>query len=217
MCDVNPSGNVNSQIIHAPSLRSRVKFISQIMDKKWASCQITGDYRGDTWTSSLTLGNPDIVNGTGVAVMHYLKSITPGLAMGAELAYQANPQIPGGHIAVASLASRLNIDDNSTLAATLGNSGQLHASYYQKCSDELQMGVELEANLRMKECTATIGYEIDLPKADLLVRASVDSDMNVKSVLEKKLKPLPFTLALAGSLNHKEAKYAFGCGLIIGE
>jgi len=34
MCDVNPSGNVNSQIIHAPSLRSRVKFISQIMDKK---------------------------------------------------------------------------------------------------------------------------------------------------------------------------------------
>ena len=46
------------------------------------------DYKGDTWTGSLTLGNPDIVNGTGVGVLHYLKSVTPKVALGAELAYQ---------------------------------------------------------------------------------------------------------------------------------
>lgn len=217
MAEVDPSGNMNANIIHAPSARSRLKLISQIMEKRFVSTQMTADYKGDSWTTSLTLGNPDLVNGSGVGVLHYLKSVTPKLALGAELAYQASPQLPGGHVAVGSLASRLSLDQDASLSATIGNSGQIHATYWQKCSDQLQMGVELEANLRMKEATATIGYEVELPKADLLVKACVDSDMNVKSVLEKKLKPLPFTLALGGHLNHKESKYMFGCGLIIGE
>jgi len=217
LADIDPSGNMNAQIIHGPTDRTRLKFMSQIMKKKWEGVQMSADYKGDTWTSSLTLANPDIVNGSGVGVLHYLKSVTPNLALGAELAYQAMPQLPGGHVAVASLASRLSFGEDANLAATVGNSGQLHASYWQKCSDQLQMGVEFEANLRSKEATATIGYEVDLPKANMLVRASVDSNMNVKSTLEKKLRPLPFSLALCGMLNHQEAKYQFGCGVFIGE
>ena len=120
-------------------------------------------------------------------------------------------------MAVASLAGRYNLGEDASLAATLGNSGQVHATYWQKCSDQLQMGVEFEANLRMQEASATIGYEVSLPKADMTLRASADTNMTVKSVLEKKLPPLPFTLALCGLLNHKEAKYQFGCGFIIGE
>ena len=87
----------------------------------------------------------------------FYSKVTPNLALGAELAYQAMPQLPGGHVAVASLASRLSFGEDANLAATVGNSGQLHASYWQKCSDQLQMGVEFEANLRSKEATATIG------------------------------------------------------------
>ena len=217
MAELDPSGNLNANIIHAPTDRTRVKFISRIMDKRWTSTQMTADYKADTWSSSLTLANPDIVNGSGVSVLHYLKSITPNLAMGAELAYQASPQLPGGHVAVGSIASRLKLADDAALAATVGNSGQVHATYWQKCSDQLQMGVELEANLRMKEATTTIGYEVDLSKAKMMVRGSVDSNWNVRSTLEKKLTPMPFTLALCGALNHSEAKYQFGCGLIIGE
>jgi mitochondrial import receptor subunit TOM40 len=216
MADVDPEGNLNANIIHAPTDRTRVKFISQIQQGKWASTQMTADYKADSWTSSLTLGNPDIVNGSGVAVVHYLRSVTRNLALGAELAYQASPQLPGGHVAVASLASRLSLDTDSTLAATLGNAGQIHGSFWQKCSDQLQMGVEIEANLRMKEVSASIAYEVDLPKANLLVRGSVDSNMIVRSVVEKKLVPFPFTLALCGLLNHKKSQYQFGCGLIIG-
>ena len=67
------------------------------------------------------------------------------------------PQLPGGHVAVASLASRLSFGEDANLAATIGNSGALHASYWQKCSEQLQMGVELDANLRSKEASATIG------------------------------------------------------------
>jgi len=215
MADIDPSGNMNANIMHAPTERSRIKCISQIQDGKFASTQATMDYKANTWTTSLTLGNPDIVNGTGVGVLHYLKSITPNVALGAELAYQATPQLPGGHIAVMSLASRYQNED-CALAATFGNSGQLHATFYQKCSDSLQMGVECEANIRSKEISTSVAYEVDLPKANVLARGSIDTNGVVKAVLEKKLMPLPFTLALCGMLNHKKPQYQFGVGLIIG-
>lgn len=54
----------------------------------------------------MTVANPDLLNGTGVGVLHYLQSITTNLALGAELAYQAGPQIPGGEIAILSAAAR---------------------------------------------------------------------------------------------------------------
>ena len=76
LADIDPSGNMNAQIIHGPTDRTRLKFMSQIMKKKWEGVQMSADYKGDTWTSSLTLANPDIVNGSGVGVLHYLKSVS---------------------------------------------------------------------------------------------------------------------------------------------
>ena len=49
---------------------------------------MTADYKGDAYTTSLTLGNPDLIHGSGVGVVHYLRTVTPWLALGAELAYQ---------------------------------------------------------------------------------------------------------------------------------
>ena len=215
--EIDPSGNLNGHVVHAPTERTRFKFISAIQDKKWVSTQITTEYKGDAWSGALTLGNPDLVNGTGVSVLHYLRSVTKKLALGAELAYQATPQMPGGHVAVGSLATRINFDEDSSLAATFGNSGQVHATYWQKCSEQLQMGVELEANLKMKEASTAIGYEVTMPKGSLTVRGAVDSNLVVRSVLEKKLLPLPFTMMLSGMLNHSKQQYQFGCGLVIGE
>ncbi len=138
LADVDPSGNLNANVVHALTDRVRTKAIAQIQQGKWQSAQFTGDYKGDLFTASLTLGNPDLIHGTGVAVAHFLRSVTRRLALGAELAYQASPQLPGNHIAVVSFAARY-ADDDMALAATLGNSGGLHATYYQKCSQNLQV------------------------------------------------------------------------------
>lgn len=92
----------------------------------------------------------------------------------------------------------------------------MHACYHHKCSDQLQIGVELETNFKMQDSVATIGYQIDLPKADLMFRGMVDSNWNVGAVLEKKLQPLPFSFALSGLLNHSKNQFRLGCGLIIG-
>ena len=69
--------------------------MAQIAESKWKSLQLTTDYKGEDFTASLTMGNPDFLGGTGMGILHYLQTVTPKLALGAELAYQAAPQIPG--------------------------------------------------------------------------------------------------------------------------
>ena len=71
--------------------------MAQIAESKWKSLQLTTDYKGEDFTASLTMGNPDFLGGTGMGILHYLQSVTPKLALGAELAYQAAPQIPGNN------------------------------------------------------------------------------------------------------------------------
>ena len=123
--------------------------------------------------------------------------------------------IPGGHIGVLSVVGRYTGSD-CTVSTTVSNSGALHACYYQKCSQDLSVGAELETNLRMGESRATVGYKVEIPRAGLNFKGSVNSDWEVTAVMEKKLLPLPFTLALCSLINHKKSSFQFGCGLIIG-
>jgi len=48
--------------------------------------------------------------------------------------------------------------------------GAVHLCYYQKAGESMQWGVEMEGSLRTQECTATVGYQIDLPKSNLTFR-----------------------------------------------
>lgn len=48
---------------------------------------------------------------------------------------------------------------NWNLSASVGGSG-LHLCYYQKASDQVQMGVELETNIRAMESVASFGYQV---------------------------------------------------------
>lgn len=160
--------------------------------------------------------------------------------MGAELAYQYGNNVPGGQITVLSAVGRYSTKDY-TWSGTLGPGG-IHICYYQKASDQLQIGVEVETSLRMQESTATIGYQVEIPKADLIFRGicymiaiirlktsikfyyelnyfvvgSFDSNWTVSGVLEKRLQPMPFSFALSGRLSHAKNQFRLGCGLIIG-
>jgi len=213
--DIDMSGNLQANIIHAPTEKLRCKMTTMIQQSKWQAAQFTGDYKGSDYTASLTLGNPDLISGSGVMVAHYFQNITSKLAMGAELAYQVSPQIPGGHIGVLSAAGRYSGADYS-LSTTIGNAGSVHACYYQKCSDELQVGAEIETNIRMQESKATVGYQLDLPRAGLSFRGAVNSNWEVTAVMEKKLLPIPFTLALCGMMNHPKNQFQMGVGLFVG-
>lgn len=60
---------------------------------------------------------------------------------------------------------------DAVMSGTLGLGG-IHLCYHQKASEQLQLAVELETNFRMQESVASIGYQVDLPKADLTFRGS---------------------------------------------
>ncbi|EDW49392.1 mitochondrial import receptor subunit TOM40 homolog 1 [Drosophila sechellia] len=212
--DIDPAGNLNANVIHQFSARLRCKFASQIQDSKVVATQLTTDYRGNDYTLSLTVANPSIFTNSGVVVGQYLQSVTPDLALGSELAYQFGPNVPGRQIAIMSVVGRYTAG-NSVWSGTLGQSG-LHVCYYQKASEQLQIGAEVETSLRMQESVATLAYQIDLPKANLVFRGGIDSNWQIFGVLEKRLAPLPFTLALSGRMNHVKNNFRLGCGLMIG-
>lgn len=212
--DIDPAGNLNANIIHQLAHNVRCKFASQIQNNKVTAAQLSTDYKGQDFTASLTVGNPNIINNSGVLVAHYLQSVTNRLALGGELAYQYGPAVPGGQIAIMSAAARY-ASELSTWSGTIGLAG-IHLCYYQRASEQLQLGVEVETNFRMQEAVATLGYQVDLPKQELVFRGMVDTNWTVSAVLEKKLQPLPFTFALSGILNHTKNQFRLGCGLIIG-
>jgi mitochondrial import receptor subunit TOM40 len=212
--DIDPSGNLNANIIHQITPNLKMKFVSQIQQEKVTALQVTSDYKGSNYTASLTLGNPNILNGSGVIVAHFLQSVTSKLSLGGELAYQYGPAVPGNAIAVMAAAARYQ-SGTSIVSGTLGLAG-VHLCYYQKASEQLQIGAEIETNFRMQEAVASVGYQVDLPKADLVFRGMLDTNWTVSAVLEKKLQPLPFSFALSGVLNHKKDQFKLGVGIIIG-
>lgn len=59
--------------------------------------------------------------------------------------------------------------ENVQVSGTVGVSG-VHLCYYQRASKQLQIGVELEANHRMQESVASIGYQVDLPKSEVVFK-----------------------------------------------
>ena len=46
------------------------------------------------------------VRSAGICVLQHLARVTRNLDIGAELLYQANPMMPGGHIGITSFAAR---------------------------------------------------------------------------------------------------------------
>lgn len=212
--DIDPTGNLNATIIHQIQPKLSAKFGAQVQNSKFQVGQLTLNYKGSDYTASMTVANPDIINSSGVVVLHYLQAVTSRLALGTELAYQKGPAVPGGEIALLSAAAKYSTE-NYQVSGTLGVSG-VHLCYYQKASKQLQIGVELEANNRIQESVASIGYQVDLPKSEVVFKGHIDSNWSVGAVLEKKLSPLPFTLAISGLMNHQKNNFRLGVGVLIG-
>ncbi|KAJ6651824.1 hypothetical protein lerEdw1_016452 [Lerista edwardsae] len=80
--------------------------------------------------------------------------------------------------------------------------GGAHASYYHRANDQIQVGVEFEANTRLQDTSFAFGF--------------LDSNWCVGGVLEKKLPPLPVTLALGAFLNHWKNRFHCGFSVIVG-
>ncbi|CAF0905452.1 unnamed protein product [Adineta ricciae] len=214
--DADPNGNANAQIIHQWNDKLRTRILAQVQSFKMAGYQVSMDYRTPYTSTTLTLANIDLITNSGIAILQHLTRVTKNLDIGAEIVYQANPMMPGGHIGINSFVARYRGLDWFT-GAKISPIGALNIGYFhQKTNSPLQLGVELEASLASKETSATFSYQYDLGKANTTFRGMVDTNGLVTAVIEKRLAPLPFTFMLSSSLNHAKAAYRFGIGLLIG-
>uniref|UniRef100_A0A493SWN9 Translocase of outer mitochondrial membrane 40 like n=1 Tax=Anas platyrhynchos platyrhynchos TaxID=8840 RepID=A0A493SWN9_ANAPP len=153
---------------------------------KFLTWQFDGEYRGDDCTATLTLGNPDLLGESVILVAHFLQSVTPRLVLGGEMVYHRRPGEEG---AILTLAG--------------------------KYTGTRPRG-ELEANTRLQDTTFAFGYQLNLPQANVVFRGLLDSNWSVGGVLEKKLPPLPVTLALGAFLNHWKNRFHCGFSVIVG-
>lgn len=218
--DIDVDGNLNANIIHAFSKNIITRFVAQYQGEK-ANTQIVTDYKANSYTASLTVANPDLLNGSGLLVSQYLQRITPSLDLGAECMYTRGGHIPGDQIAVMSLAARI-IGNKWQLASSFcpfgPNGGAVHASYYHKISDTLQVGTEFETNTGVGESTGSVGYQLEIPSAGVTFRGEFNTSWYIQATMEKKLMEtqLPFTFILSALGNVAKSDFKFGIGMILG-
>uniref|UniRef100_H2YZA0 Mitochondrial import receptor subunit TOM40 homolog n=1 Tax=Ciona savignyi TaxID=51511 RepID=H2YZA0_CIOSA len=209
--EMSNEGNLQAQFIHQCTSRFKAKCIAQTQGSKLQSVQIGGDVVFKDSTISFVCADPDLLNGSGMLILHYLQGITPKLAIGSELLYQRGA---ARQQAIVTVAGRYKTDTWQA-AGTLAMGG-IHASFYRKANENVQVGVELEASLKNKESVTTFAYQMDLPKMNLMFKGMLTSEWTIGSSLEKRLQPLPITLNLTGTYNIKKDKVAVGIGAMLG-
>uniref|UniRef100_A0A3P8WGD4 Translocase of outer mitochondrial membrane 40 homolog (yeast) n=1 Tax=Cynoglossus semilaevis TaxID=244447 RepID=A0A3P8WGD4_CYNSE len=196
--DMDNTGSLNAQVIHQLTKALRSKIAIQTQQHKFVNWQCDVEHRGEDFTAAVTFGNPDILAGSGKRIVDLSLPYTR----------------PGEEGTVTSLLGRYT-GEKFIATLTMGGAGA-HATYYHKANDQLQVGVEFEASMRMQDTTTSFGYQLDLPKANLLFKGKMDSNWVVGGTIEKKLVPLPLTLALGALLNHRKNKFQCGFGVTIG-
>lgn len=213
-CTIMPNGNQSIQFMHTLGCRYRVKFDAQIADRKYKACATELEYRSDNCTMSVSLKNPDFLKVNGTLALYFLQAVSSGLALGVEVACLRDEKIQGQRTIISG-AARYSTGP-LTISTTLGEAG-LHVCCHRRASEQLQLGAELEVNLRTHESRGTLVYQINVPKSDFIFRGLLDSEHTVSGVFEKNLSSI-FTssLLLSGALNHKKGQFRVGIGLNVG-
>lgn len=65
MSDIDPSGNLNAQGVYNCSEGIKLKYAAQILNSKFASTQFSADFKGNSWTFTSTVANPNLFSNSG--------------------------------------------------------------------------------------------------------------------------------------------------------
>jgi len=170
------------------------------------------EYTKNDFSANAKFVNPNILDRAGVFVFSYLQSVTRRLVLGVEA---MTVFAPGFRPATTGLTfvSRY-ADNNCVYTGNFTNTGGVQLSYYQKVSDSISLGAELEAAVEeeRRESVFTAGAKFDLRTAT--IRTQLDSLGRVMTVLEEKLAP-GLSLLLAAELDHAKTTSRFGVGLTL--
>lgn len=209
--EMDSSGSLNAHSLLHLSERIRAKAVFQTQQAQFMTWQFETEYRGSDFTAAVTMANPDVLRESVILVAHFLQSVCSGLVLGGELVYHRGRHEEGGILTLAGQYSGPN-----WVATLNAGKGGAHASYYHRANKQIQVGVEFEASTRTQETTASFGYQMELPEANMVFRGMVNSRCIIGGVLEKSLSPLPATLLMGAFVNHRGDKLQVGLGINVG-
>lgn len=213
-CIVTPSGNQTIKFANTLGCRYRLMLEGQIADSKYKVYSSTLDYRSDNCTLSMRLDNPNLFDLNGTLVIHFLQAVSSGLALGVEMACHRDPRF-SGQKTILSGAARYSTGQ-FTISSTVGEAG-VHVCCHRRASENLQIGTEIDVNLRTHESQGTLVYQLNAPRANFTFRGMIDSECSVSGVLDKKLSSIiESSLLISGTLNHKKRQFRVGVGLNVG-
>ncbi|KAI8850501.1 eukaryotic porin-domain-containing protein [Chytridium lagenaria] len=151
---------------------------------------------------------------TGNYSIQFLQSLTQSLAGGYSLAVRYAPPpsvLPSPSTVPAGSPSPFMTpnprDPTQIFSATLSNTGLLHASYWRRLNQRLEIGTELQmlatpasrGSDGKREGIASAGFKLDTVYAT--VRGMVDSMGRVSSVIEEKMAP-GLSFQICGELDY---------------
>lgn len=213
--EIQCDGQLNANFIHLLNPRMKAKLVGSFAKNQCTGAQVSLDYRGDNYTTTLTAANVDLIKNSGVLVGHLLHQITKSISLGPELLVQYGQQDSKLRmISQLSLGGRYNADKYH-VDATLSIGGA-HISCYQKANENLHFGAEIMTDRVSNQSNAGFYYQYDLTKSHTSFKGSIDTAWNVGAVLEKRFYPLPVTLSMSAVLNHSKNSTTVGLGLTVG-
>jgi mitochondrial import receptor subunit TOM40 len=206
--EISTNGNFSALFLHQIAKAWKVKINTQMQESKWVAYQGSLDYQGSDFTASLTLANPNLLDGSVVGVAQYLQALTPKLCLGAELMVQRGAGMEAGMVSVGGAYRCPDWEATARLGLQ-----SWHLTYLHKLKD-LDLVAECEGSLMQGTTVAAIGYKMDL--GAMTMRGRINSLGTVAASVEKRLDPIPGALMVSGRINHWTDEAKFGIGLLIG-
>ena len=171
------------------------------------------DYQGDDFSISAKMVNPSPTDATGIYLLGYLQSVTPNLALGAELTLQ-RPQ-PGLEDSSLAYTARWTSDKRDKIVSVQLQPGAFQASYWQKIEEKVDAGAEIQfaAGPRgRRDAVCNIGAKWEFSSATF--RTLLDSRGRIQMLMEERLAP-GFGFQLSGELDHLSGKSKVGLALVM--
>ncbi|KAG9096614.1 translocase of outer mitochondrial membrane [Ceratobasidium sp. 370] len=231
-------GNVTGRINRSWTPNNVTKAQMQIANSPNAQSmlQIEQDYQGTDYSVNFKVVNPSPADGTGIYLGSYLQSVTPRLALGFETIYQRlgpgmtesmtsyllrwtsapspTPVIPGG-VSNPSALTPGSLETNKWIAtAHLQAPGILQATYWQRLSEKVDVGADLQMIIApgRRDAIATVGAKWDLRMSTM--RAQIDSTGKVAALLEQRFAPT-FAFLVGGEIDHVKNQSKVGVGIML--
>lgn len=213
--EIKCDGDMNANFIHMINPRLKAKLIGSFAKHQCTGSQASLDYKGDNFTTSLTGVNIDLIQNSGILRGQLLHQVTNSLSLGPELVVQySKPDSSLRTMSHLTLGGRFKADKYHVDATVSMTSA--HISYSHKANENLHLGVELVSDTMIRRNNASFYYQYDLTSAHTTFKGSIDTDLTVGALLEKRFTPLPITLALSAILNHPKNSTNVGIGLTVG-